>query len=167
MKEMTRDNLKAAFAGESQAHMKYAAFADKAAKEGWPNVAKLFQAISYAEMVHATNHLRVLGGIEDSTANLAAAIAGENYEVDEMYPAFKAVADLQNEKKAWQSMHWAVEAEKGHAEMYAEAKGAVGAGKDIELDQVYVCGRCGWTGSGEPPDECPVCRAKKDLFRLF
>jgi len=167
MKSMTTDNLKAAFAGESQAHMKYAGFAAKAAKEGWPNVAKLFEAISYAELVHATNHLRVLGGIGSTAENLAGAIGGETYEVEEMYPAFQAVADLQEEKRAFQSMDWAREAEIGHAEMYGDAKAAVEAGSDIEIDQVFVCDRCGWTGIGEPPDLCPVCKAKKELFRIF
>ena len=167
MKSMTKDNLQAAFAGESQAHMKYAVFADKAEQEGLPNVAKLFRATSYAEMVHATNHLKVLGGVKGSAANLGTAIGGETYEVEEMYPAFKAVAELQGEKRALQTMNWALEAEKGHAEMYTEAQTAVEAGSDIELDQVYVCGRCGWTGIGEPPDECPVCQAKKELFRIF
>ncbi|MBC8447711.1 MAG: rubrerythrin family protein [Chloroflexi bacterium] len=167
MKSMTKDNLQAAFAGESQAHMKYAVFADKAEQEGLPNVAKLFRATSYAEMVHATNHLKVLGGVKGSAANLGTAIGGETYEVEEMYPAFKAVAELQGEKRALQTMNWALEAEKGHAEMYTEAQTAVEAGNDIELDQVYVCGRCGWTGIGEPPDECPVCQAKKELFRIF
>jgi len=70
MHAMTKANLEAAFAGESQAHMKYAIFADKADKEGYPEVARLFRAISYAERVHATNHLRELGGIGDTTANL-------------------------------------------------------------------------------------------------
>jgi rubrerythrin len=167
MGEMTKDNLKAAFAGESQAHMKYAAFSDKAEKEGWPNVAKLFRATSYAELVHATSHLRVLGGIGASADNLTAAIGGETYEVEEMYPAFLAVAEAQGQKRAIQSMNWAMEAEKGHAELYSKAKAAVEAGQDVELDQVYVCGRCGWTGIGEAPDECPVCQAKKELFRIF
>lgn len=164
---MTKDNLKAAIAGESQAHVKYAAFANKADKEGWPNVAKLFEAISYAELVHAINHLRVLGGIEGTAENLGTAIAGENYEVSEMYPAFKSVAKLQEDKRADQSMTWAMEAEKGHAEIYGQAKEAVEAGHDIDLEQVHVCGLCGWTGVGEPPDICPVCKAKKEKFRLF
>jgi len=167
MGEMTKDNLKAAFAGESQAHMKYMAFADKAAEEGWANVAKLFQAVSYAERVHATKHLMTLKGVANTASNLAAAIGGETYEVEEMYPAFIAVAEAQDEKRAKVGMDWALEAEKGHAELYGAAKEAVMAGKDIDLEQVYVCGRCGWTGIGEPPDECPVCQAKKDLFRLF
>jgi len=167
MGEMTKDNLKAAFAGESQAHMKYAAFAAKAEEEGWANVAKLFEATSYAELVHAINHLKVLGGIGASADNLGAAMGGETYEVEEMYPAFLAVADLQKEKRAVQSMKWAREAEKGHAELYAAAKAAVEAGQDIDAEQVFVCGRCGWTGIGEPPDKCPVCQAKKELFKVF
>jgi len=95
MRAMTEANLEAAFAGESQAHMKYAIFADKAAREGYPEVARLFRAISYAERVHATNHLRELGGIGDTVANLEVAFSGENYENTEMYPAFDAVARLQ------------------------------------------------------------------------
>ena len=95
MKKMTQANLETAFAGESQAHMKYANFADKAEKEGYSEVARLFRAISYAERVHATNHLRTLGGIGDTVANLTEAIGGENYENTEMYPAFDAVARLQ------------------------------------------------------------------------
>lgn len=167
MRIMTQSNLQAAFAGESQAHMKYAIFADKAEQEGWPNVAKLFRAISYAERVHATNHLKRLGGIGKSADNLQAAIDGETYEVEEMYPAFAAVAELQGEKKALQSMNWALEAEKYHADIYGQAKAAVEAGRDIELDQVYVCGACGWTGVGEPPDRCPLCGAGKEKFRIF
>jgi rubrerythrin len=167
MKSMTKDNLKAAFAGESQAHMKYAGFAAKAAKEGWDNVAKLFEATSYAELVHATNHFRILGGIGSTAENLGVAIDGETYEVEEMYPAFQAVAKEQEEKRAFQTMDWARRAEIGHAELYAQAKAAVEAGTDIDIDQVFVCDRCGWTGLGEPPDECPVCQAKKELFRIF
>ena len=92
MRKMTQANLEAAFAGESQARMKYTAFATKAEKEGYPEVARLFHAIAYAEEVHAINHLRQLGGIGKTADNLAAAMGGENYEVTEMYPAFDAVA---------------------------------------------------------------------------
>jgi len=167
MHKMTQANLEASFAGESQAHMKYMAFADKAEKEGWPNVAKLFQAVAYAERVHATNHLKVLGGVGKSADNLQAAIDGETYEVEEMYPAFAAVAELQEEKRALRSMNWALEAEKYHADVYGQAKAAMEEGNDIELDQVHVCELCGWTGVGEPPDRCPLCNAKKEKFRIF
>jgi rubrerythrin len=167
MKEMTRDNLKASFAGESQAHMKYLAFAAKAEKEGKPNIARLFQAIAHAEQVHAINHLKELGGVGDTVANLEAAIGGENFEVDEMYAAYLAVAEEQGEKGAKRSMTYALEAEKIHAEMYADAKEVAQAGQDLDIGQVYVCPVCGFTHIGEPPDRCPVCNAKRESFRAF
>lgn len=167
MRKMTRANLEAAFAGESQAHMKYAIFADKAERDGYPEVARLFRAIAYAERVHATNHLRELGGIGDTTANLAVAIGGENYENTEMYPAFDAVARLQGEKGAIRTIHYALEAEKIHEVMYGQAKEAVEAGRDIESAPVYVCPVCGHTVIGEAPDRCPVCGARKDRYVAF
>jgi rubrerythrin len=167
MHKMTKANLEAAFAGESQAHMRYLAFAEKAEREGFPQVARLFRALSFAEQIHAIGHLRVLESIGQTVENLKAAMGGENYEVDEMYPAFEAVAELQGEKAAARSDRWAMEAEKVHAGLYKDALGAVEAGKDAELGPVYVCSNCGWTGVGEPPDECPLCKAKKDKFMVF
>jgi rubrerythrin len=167
MKEMTKENLKTAFAGESQAHMKYLAFSAQAQKEGKPNIARLFHAIAYAEQVHATNHLKELGSIGDTVANLQAAIEGENFEVEEMYAAYLEVADLQGEKGAERSMNYAVEAEKIHADMYSDAKEKAQAGEDIDIDDVYVCPVCGYTHIGEPPDRCPVCNAKKEKFKTF
>jgi rubrerythrin len=167
MKEMTKDNLKSSFAGESQAHIKYLAFAAQAEKEGKPNVARLFKAVSYAEQVHATSHLKELSGIGATVANLEAAVAGENFEVDEMYAAYLDVARLQEEKGALRSMTHAIEAEKIHAVMYANAKVAVEAGQDIGADTLYVCPVCGYTHAGEPPDRCPVCNTRKDRFQAF
>jgi rubrerythrin len=164
---MTKENLKAAFAGESQAHMKYLAFSAKADKEGKPNIARLFDAISYAEQVHATNHLKELAGVGDTVANLEAAIGGETFEVEEMYPAYLAVAELQAQKGAKRSMTYAIEAEKIHAEMYGDAKTAAEAGEDIDIGTVYICPVCGYTVIGEPPDRCPVCNAKKERFKAF
>ena len=167
MRAMTKANLEAAFAGESQAHMKYAIFADKAEKEGYPGVARLFRAISYAERVHATNHLRELGGIGDTVANLEAAFNGENYENTEMYPAFDAVARLQEEKGAIRSIHYALEAEKIHEAMYTGARESAVAGKDIKSAPVFVCPVCGHTVIGEAPDKCPICGVPKDKYREF
>ena len=165
MKEMTKENLKSAFAGESQAHIKYLAFSAKAEKEGKPNIARLFHAIAYAEQVHAINHLKELGGVGDTVANLEAAIGGENFEVDEMYAAYLAVAEVQGEKGAKRSMTYAIEAEKIHAEMYADAKAAAEAGEDMDIGTVYICPVCGFTHIGEPPDRCPVCNVKKEQFQ--
>ena len=167
MRKMTEKNLNDAYAGESMAHMKYSIWADQADKEGKPQVSRMFRAISYAERVHATNHWRTLGQIQKTTENLQHAIEGENYEVDEMYPAFKAVAELQDEKGAIRSTYWALETEKVHAKMYAEAKKAVEEGKDASTAQIWVCPVCGYTGEGEGPDLCPICNAKKSTYKRF
>jgi rubrerythrin len=167
MKEMTKENLSAAFAGESQAHIKYLAFSARAEKEGKPNIARLFRAIARAEQVHADNHLKELKGIGDTTANLQAAIDGENFEVDEMYAAYLAVAEEQEEKGAQRSMTYAIEAEKIHADMYADAKKAAEAGEDLAIPEVYICPVCGYTHIGEPPERCPVCNSKNKVFEVF
>lgn len=167
MEKMTEANLQAAFAGESQAHTKYLNFADKAAKDGFPNVARLFQAASYAEQIHASNHLRALEGIQDTAANLGSAIGGETFEVEQMYPAYKAVAEAQNEKRALRYMDWALAAEKVHAQLYTQARQSVEASKDVAATDIWVCANCGFTMEGVPPDKCPVCGALKAKFRQF
>jgi len=164
---MTEENLKAAFAGESQAHMKYLAFADKAEREGLPEVARLFNAIAYAERVHAINHLKQLKGIGDTADNLGAAMGGENYEVEEMYPAFEAVAKLQEEKGALRSIFYAMEAEKIHEVMYGDAQETVKAGSDIAAQKIFVCDICGHTVYGDAPDRCPICKAVKAKYKEF
>lgn len=167
MRKMTEENLKSAFAGESQAHTRYLIFARKAEEEGYPNVARLFRAIAYAEQVHATNHYSVLGMIRGSPDNLQVAIDGETYEVDEMYPAYNAVAKLQEEKGAQRTTNWALQTERVHIGMYQKAKQAVEKGKDVELGPIYICDVCGYTVEGEAPSRCPVCGASKEKFRKF
>ncbi len=167
MIHMTEENLKAAFAGESQAHMRYLVFSEKAEREGHPNIARLFKAIAFAEQVHATNHYRELGGINNSPQNLQVAIDGETWEVEEMYPAYLAVAQLQEEKGAQRSMSYALEAEKIHAAIYTKAKEVAEAGKDIEIGAVYICSVCGHTVEGEPPERCPICNAKREKYVEF
>jgi rubrerythrin len=164
---MTSQNLKEAFAGESQAHMKYTIFGDIAEKEGYPEVARLFHAIAYAERVHAANHLRELGGVGQTAQNLKSAEAGEIYEVQQMYPAFKEVARLQGEKGAVRSTHYALEAEKLHIDLYHDAQEMVLAGHDIEGRPVYVCPTCGFTVVGDPPAKCPVCAEPSQNFAKF
>lgn len=164
---MTNDNLKSAFAGESQAHMRYTIFADKAEEEGFKNIARLFRAIAFAERVHATNHLNTLNGINLTVDNLNVAIEGERYEVNEMYPAYKAVAELQDEKRAINSTHYALEAEKIHEALYSEAKEAAKAGKDLSIGDIYICPVCGHTVVGKAPARCPICGVLGDKFRKF
>lgn len=167
MKKMTQANLEAAFAGESQAHVKYLIFAEKAKKEGFPNVARVFRANAYAEQVHATNHFKALGYLGKTVDNLGVAFGGETHEIEEMYPAFLAVAEMQGEKAAMRTNKWAMEAEKVHAELYTQAETAVTKKQDVAATQVHVCSVCGWTGEGEAPDECPLCKAKKEKFVTF
>lgn len=167
MKPKTKKNLLSAFAGESQACMKYSIFADAAKKEGFKNIGRLFAAISYAEKVHASNHFRVLYGAGPTTDNLQSAIDGENYEVKDMYPSFKAAAKKDKEMEAIRSIHFALEAEKTHSKMYADAKRSAKAGKDIRIASVHICSVCGHTVFGKAPDSCPVCGAGKTRFRKF
>lgn len=164
---MTEENLNSAYAGESMAYMKYSIWADKADAEGKPEVARLFRAIAHAERVHAGNHLRVLGGVLETAENLQHAEEGEHHEINEMYPAFKAVAELQNEKAAVRTTHWALETEKIHEGMFEKARQSVVSGKDAEFGDIWVCPVCGYTMEGTPPDACPICQAKKEKFRKF
>jgi rubrerythrin len=167
MRKMTETNLLAAFAGESQAHMRYTIFAQVAEKEGKPNIARLFKAIAFAEQIHATNHFKELSGIGSSIANLQEAINGETFEVNEMYPAYHAVAKLQEEKGAQRSTTWALTAEKVHAVMYQDAKQAVENKQDVAIGDIYICDLCGYTTTDDNLEVCPLCGAKKDRFRKF
>lgn len=167
MHQMTKENLKAAFAGESQAHMKYILFADKAEEEGYKNMARLFRAIAFAERVHAANHLQTLNGINLTIENLDVAMEGERFEVNEMYPAYKVVAELQDEKKAVKSINYALEAEKIHEALYAEAKEAAKGGKDIDGRDIFICPVCGHTVLGQAPARCPICGVLGEKFKKF
>jgi len=180
VRPMTETNLKSAFAGESQAHMRYAIFADRAEEKGFPNIARLFIVVSYAERVHASNHYKNIKskgdavtvsmagfGSTTTSEDLQIGIDGENFEVEEMYPAYLEIAKMQKEYAAEISFRYAWEAEKTHAEFYRRAKEAADEGNDLELGPVGVCEVFGHTVEGEPPDVCPICKAKKDRFRIF
>jgi rubrerythrin len=181
----TVENLLAAFEGESNASAKYTAFAAKADADGWHGAASLFRAAARAEKIHATNHARVikqLGGeaecvihpvdVKSTLENLKAALAGETYEVDTMYPTFLAEARQHNNTAAIRTMDYALEAEKTHARLYSEAIALleavkkdswIGAARDF-----YVCPVCGYTS--EDPNEhdrCPVCNALWEKFEII
>jgi rubrerythrin len=167
MRKMTEQNAEAAFAGESQAHMKYMQFAVKAAHEGKANVARLFRAASYAEQVHAGRYLAVLEGVGSTSENLAAAVAGESFEVAEMYPAYIAVAQEQGEAKAAEGFDHARRAEMQHQQFYQKAKQAVDAGGDLSVGVIHVCSYCGHTVEGPAPEKCPVCGNPGKNFAEF
>ncbi|MBS3819828.1 rubrerythrin family protein [bacterium] len=167
MKKMTEENLKEAFAGESQAHMRYLIFAEKAESENLPNVARLFRANAFAERIHATNHLRVLSGVGTTEQNLKEAQEGEDFEVEEMYPAYMRVAQEQGEKKAETVTQWALKAEKVHSQLYEKAREQAKKHQDLESTPVHVCQVCGYTVEGEAPEKCPVCGSPKKKFKKF
>ena len=157
----TEKNLEEAFAGESQANRKYLAFAKKADDEGFKEVAKLFRAAAEAETIHAHNHLRELKGIKSTKENLQEAVGGETHEFKSMYPGMIEEAKAEGNQGAVRSFQFANDVEKIHADLYQKA--LENLGKNEETDY-WVCKVCGNTVEGEPPDECPVCKAKKMAF---
>jgi len=159
----SEQNLLDAFAGESLANRKYLAFAKKAEAEGFKQAAGLFRAAAAAETIHAHNHLRELGGIKSTKENLLAAIDGESFEFQKMYPRMIADAKAEGNTNALRTFNFANEVEKVHAALYKKALADLGKNKDVF--DYYVCQVCGYTAEGEAPDECPVCKAKKQAFR--
>ena len=157
----SEQHLRDAFAGESQANRKYLAFAEKADKEGYPQVAKLFRAAGAAETVHAHAHLRALGEIGNTADNLKVAVEGETHEFKHMYPEMIADAKEEGNKTAERSFIFANEVEQVHAELYQNALDNLDS---LEEADYYVCSVCGMTVEDEAPDTCPVCSAKKSAF---
>jgi len=157
------EDLKAAFAGESQANRKYTAFAKKADSEGYAQVAKLFRAAAAAEAVHAFNHLKAMEGLQSTSENLQAAIGGENYEVTSMYPAFIQDAEGEGNSRALRSFRWAMEVEKIHEGLYRKALENLEEGKEARFDY-YVCPFCGYTHEGALEGKCPVCGTPGEKF---
>ncbi len=161
----TQENLKTAFAGESQANRRYLFFADKAEKEGHPQMARLFRAVAEAETVHARNHLEVMGGIRSTRDNLGAAIEGEHHEFTEMYPGFIEQAKAEGNDKAQVSFDYANKVEKIHHGLYQKALGALEAGQSLRDEPYFVCQGCGYTVAGEAPEKCPICGAPRKMFK--
>jgi rubrerythrin len=159
----TMDDLKQAFAGESQAFRKYSIYAKKADQEGMPNIAKLFRTAAEAERIHAEGHFKAMGAIKSTADNLQDAIDGETYEHTEMYPPMLEKAEADGHK-AKLMFGYAMKAEAGHAEVYKAALEAAQRGEDLKESQIYLCPVCGHIEFGSPPDECPICGAKAKVF---
>jgi rubrerythrin len=160
----TSENLKEAFAGESQANRTYLAFAVKAEKDGYPHVAKLFRAAAEAETVHAHAHLRAMGGIKSTEENLQTAVEGEGFEFRQMYPKFLTEAQAEESKAAVISFKHALAVEEIHHGLYNEALNAVTKGVDLPDEKIFVCAVCGNTVKDHTPDKCPICGAAKEQF---
>ena len=182
---LTVQNLLAAFEGESNAHAKYTAFAAKADEDSLHGAASLFRAAARAEQIHAANHSRVLHQlgsrseceihpveVKSTLENLKAALNGEQYEIDTMYPGFLEEATERKNTAAIRTFHGALEAEKTHARLYGEALALLEAGKKDSwigtAKDFFVCPVCGYTS--ETPDEhenCPVCNCPWKRFETI
>jgi len=160
----TDENLKAAFAGESQANRMYLAFAKKAEQEGMPQIAKLFRAAAESETVHAMNHLREMGQVRSTVDNLGTAVTGETYEFKKMYPEFITDAQKEGNKKALLSFDYANQVEQIHAGLYQKALDSIKSKKSLATVDYYVCPVCGNTFEGSTPDQCPICATSKEKF---
>jgi rubrerythrin len=161
----TSENLKTAFAGESQANRKYLAYAKKADKDGFPTVARLFRAAAEAETIHAHGHLNAMGGIRTTLENLQDAAAGETHEFQEMYPPMLEEATKENHR-AKTMFNYAVQAEEVHARLYELAVAAVKAGHDLSDAEIYLCPVCGHIEIGKPNAKCPICGLPADKYVL-
>jgi len=156
------DDLKAAFAGESQANRKYLAFAKKADEEGHTQAAKLFRAAAEAETVHAHNHLKAMDGVGSTLDNLKEAMGGETYEFETMYPPMVKDAEADDNKKALRSFSYALEVEKIHAALYKEAITNINTKEEVY--DYFVCPVCGFTAPKYAPEKCPICGAPGTKF---
>jgi rubrerythrin len=161
----TKEHLQEAFAGESQANQKYRAFAKKAERDGFPNIARLFRTTAEAERIHAEGHLASLEGIGSTADNLKSAIGGETYEYKEMYPPMHEQAEKEGHR-AKTMFNYALSAEQVHAKLYALALEAAEQGKDLEETDFYLCPVCGHIEFGKPTDACPICGLKAEKFVL-
>ncbi len=157
----TKDNLMAAFAGESQANRKYLAFAKKAEAEGYKAAARMFRAAAEAETFHAHAHLNAADGVGSTVDNLKAAVSGETFEFEQMYPPYLEEAKAEGHDKAVRSITFAMKAEEVHARLFDE----VLSNLSKEDDSIYyLCPSCGYVEKNGSPEACPICNAKGSSF---
>ncbi|MEA2036334.1 MAG: rubrerythrin family protein [Nanoarchaeota archaeon] len=163
----TEENLKAAFAGESQARNKYTYFAKVARKEGYQYIAKIFEETAENEKQHAKDEFKLLNGIGDTKTNLKEAISGENYEHTEMYPTFAKEAEEEGNKKAAQIFKQISKVEKEHESRYKKLLEMVEKGTVFKREKPvrWKCSKCGYIYEGEEaPEECPSCKHPRAYF---
>jgi rubrerythrin len=160
----TVENLRNAFAGESQANRRYLAFARKAEEEGFSQVAKLFRAAAEAETIHALNHLRIAGEVKSTAENVDAAVAGETFEYKKMYPEYVSTAKQEGNQQAAWSFDVANRVEQVHAGLFSKAVEALKSKRELANVDYYVCGVCGNTVERVAPKRCPICGAPKAKF---
>lgn len=165
MGEKSEQNLYTAFVGEAKAHHRLLAFARKAQNEGYERVAKLFRAVAGAEAIHAERHLRLLGEavVRSTEENLENSFEQETTVNQVIYPEFIRQADEEGESAAVVTFQQARDVEERHAMLY---KRALGAMLREDTRDYHLCQVCGYIAGGEPPDQCPICSAKRGQFRV-
>ena len=165
----TEQNLLAAFAGESQARNKYTYFASVAKKEGYEQIAALFQETADNEKEHAKIHFKLLEGIGTTEENLKHAAEGENYEWTEMYPEFAKVAEEEGFSAIAKIFLKIADIEKQHEQRYKELLKNIQEGKVFKRpeEKMWICRNCGYIHFGtDAPKACPVCSHAQAYFEL-
>ena len=162
MGEKTEQNLKIAFRGEAEAHLRNVGYAERAAKEGWAQLARMFSAIAEAERVHCLNALRLMKVIHDTEANLAAAFDSELKAKNDYYPPMIRDAEAEGERAAALIFSRARDVETMHAAIYKRALDKVMKEESVDY---HVCQVCGYVAEGGAPDQCPICNAKREMFK--
>ncbi len=163
----TKENLEAAFAGESMARNKYTFFAKVARKEGYHYIAKLFEETAINEMRHANDHFKLLNGIGDTVANLKEAVDGENYETTTMYPDFARIAKEEGNMEAAMKFEQIGKVEADHRDRYKKLLARVESGTVFTRDEpiTWKCSLCGYLHTGTtPPEKCPTCQHPKEYY---
>lgn len=163
----TEENIKAAFAGESQARNKYTFFAEKAKEEGYHYIAKIFEETALNEMNHANDHFKLLGGVGTTAENLEAAMNGENYETIDMYPQFAEEAEAEGNTEAAMLFKMIGKIEANHRERYKKLLEMVQNGTAFKREEPikWKCNVCGFTVEGtEPPPKCPACKNPREFY---
>lgn len=161
----TQENLQAAFAGESQANRRYLFSAEKAEQEGNTQIARLFRAAAEAETVHARSHFIAMDGLGSTKDNLTAAIMGEHYEFNQMYPTFIKQAESDGNQRAARSFKFAKPVEEIHHGLYEKALKALETREKLKDEPYFVCQVCGNTVAGEAPSVCPICGSPREKFK--
>jgi len=163
----TEDNLKAAFAGESQARNKYTFYAKAARKEGYHYIARIFEETADNEKRHANDEFKLLGELGDTAANLKAAADGEHYETVEMYPTFAKEAEEEGNTEAARLFMQIAKVEKHHRDRYRKLLELVKSGNVFKRDKLikWKCSVCGYVHEGtEPPKKCPSCQHPLEYY---
>jgi len=163
----TIENLRAAFAGESQARNKYTYFAKVARKEGYHYIAKIFEETALNEMQHAKDEFKLLNGIGSTEENLQEAIDGEHYETSDMYPKFALEAEEEGNLEAARLFRAIGAVEDKHEARYRKLLELIKSGNVYKRDEQikWRCSKCGHVHTGkEPPEECPSCKHAREYF---